>query len=96
VLPARGVYAAVVTVEGGMQRPAAVNIGVRPTVSDAGQFLIEAHLVDFDDDIYDSRITIAFVDRLRGERRFESLDALRDQLTTDVARAVETVRASEG
>jgi riboflavin kinase/FMN adenylyltransferase len=91
VLPARGVYAAVVTVEGGERRTAAVNIGVRPTVSAAGQLLIEAHLVDFDDDIYDRRITIAFVERLRGERRFESLDALSAQLATDVAHAVDVL-----
>jgi riboflavin kinase/FMN adenylyltransferase len=82
--PAFGVYAAWVTV-GDVRRQAAVNIGTRPTVYEAsGVPLLEAHLLDFDGDLYGRRIEVHFVDRIRGEHRFESLEALKGRLATDV------------
>ncbi len=82
--PAFGVYAAWVGV-GDERHRAAVNIGIRPTVYGAsGVPLLEAHLLDFEGDLYDRRIDVHFVDRIRGEQRFESLDALTTRLATDV------------
>ncbi len=83
-VPMNGVYAAVVDLPDGDERRAAVNIGVRPTVEEHGKLLVEAHLLDFDGDLYDRRITVSFRRWLRHERRFESLDALVTQLAADV------------
>ena len=58
------------------------NIGVRPTI-DHGDLTIEVHIFDFDEDIYDEKITIQFVDRLRDEKKFENLEALKTQLAKD-------------
>jgi riboflavin kinase / FMN adenylyltransferase len=80
--PGHGVYAA--TVEG---RPAAINVGVRSTFESGRGVLIEAHLIDFEDDLYGHTIRIAFLARLRGERRFDSVEALVEQMHADVADA---------
>ncbi len=80
--PGHGVYAA--TVHG---RPAAVNVGVRPTFESGRGVVIEAHLIDFDDDLYGQTIRISFLARLRGERRFDSVEALVDQMHADVEEA---------
>ncbi len=80
--PGHGVYAA--TVQG---RPAAVNVGVRPTFESGRGVVIEAHLIDFDDDLYGQTIRISFLARLRGERRFDSVEALVDQMHADVEEA---------
>ena len=85
VLPATGVYAAVVRLAGDRRVDAAVNIGVRPTVDLSGRVVIEAHLLDVDEDLYDQTITVELVDRIRAERRFDGLDALCEQLERDVA-----------
>lgn len=58
------------------------NIGYRPTVAD-GQFTIEVHIFDFDQDIYNESICISFIDRIRDEKKFDSLDALKQQLSED-------------
>ena len=82
VCPGHGVYACL----GQRQRPAAVSIGVRPTFRTGRGELIEAYLVDFDGDLYGSELTLDFLARLRGERRFESAKALVEQMHADVAR----------
>ena len=82
VIPGHGVYAA--TVDG---RPAAVNVGVRPTFESGRGVLVEAHLIDFERDLYGQTIRIAFLERLRGERRFDSVDALVEQMRADVDQA---------
>ena len=82
VIPGHGVYAA--TVDG---RPAAVNVGVRPTFETGRGVLIEAHLIDFEGDLYGRSIRIAFLERLRGERRFESVEGLAEQMRADVEQA---------
>ena len=89
VTPGHGVYAAVASV-GDLVRPAAVSIGVRPTFVTGRGELIEAFLLDFDGDIYGETLELAFRKRLRGEKRFESVDALIDQMAVDVraARAI--------
>ncbi len=86
VTPGHGVYAALARV-GGMERPAAVNVGVRPTFVTGRGELIEAFLLDFDADIYGETLELAFRKRLRGEKRFESVDALIDQMALDVQSA---------
>jgi riboflavin kinase/FMN adenylyltransferase len=58
------------------------NIGHRPTINN-GDLTIEVHIFDFDEEIYGETITIYFVDRIRDEEKFESLDALRQQLLQD-------------
>ncbi|WP_116996975.1 riboflavin kinase [Desertimonas flava] len=87
LVPANGVYAAAATLADGRRFDAAVNVGVRPTVESDGVRVVEAHLLDFDDDIYGEPITLEFARRLRDEQRFGSLDALTEQLTADVADA---------
>lgn len=79
VSPGHGVYAGFAD---GV--PAAVNIGVRPTFETGRGVLIEAYLLDRDEDLYGRTLRIAFVERLRGERRFESPAALIDQMKLDV------------
>lgn len=84
-VPADGVYAALVaTDDGAPSHPAVVNIGRRPTFdADPGHSLVEAHLIDTDLDLYGRRLVVEFVTRLRGERRFESVDALVAQISAD-------------
>lgn len=86
LLPALGVYAGTARLPGGSEWCCAINVGVRPTVELAGTVLIEAHLLDFDGDLYGDRIDVAFHERVRGELRFESVDALVAQLQHDVER----------
>lgn len=69
--------------------PAVANIGFRPTVEGRSRRepLVEVHLLDFSGDLYGQLLELEFVTRLRGERRFESQGALREQIAEDVARA---------
>ena len=85
VIPGHGVYAA--ALDG---RPAAVSVGVRPTFDTGRGVVIEAHVIDFEGNLYGETVRIAFLERLRGERRFASTEALVDQMWADVehARAV--------
>jgi len=80
--PGHGVYAA--WAHGHM---AAVNVGVRPTFETGRGLLVEAYLIDFDADLYGQTLRIAFARRLRGERRFETSDALVEQMERDVVDA---------
>ncbi len=81
LIAANGVYACRALIEGRVYKGMS-NIGVRPTI-DHGDLTIEINIFDFDKDIYDESITIYFVDRLRDEKKFESLDALKQQLVKD-------------
>jgi riboflavin kinase/FMN adenylyltransferase len=85
VCPGHGVYACLAD-----GRPAAVSIGVRPTFTSGRVELIEAYLLDFDGDLYGHELRLDFLARLRGERRFDSAEALVEQMHRDVedARAV--------
>ena len=87
-LGADGVYAAWYIREDGTQYPAAVNIGKRPTFYDyADRSLIEAHLIGFRGDLYGEIAKVRFVRRLRGEKKFEGIEQLQEQLGKDVADA---------
>lgn len=85
VLPADGVYAGYAVVEG-RRLPAAINVGVRPTFGDSGR-LVEAHLLDFSEDLYGKVIAVEFAHWLRSEARFETVEALVDQMHADVAQS---------
>ncbi len=90
VTPGHGVYACRVALEGGEVVPAATNVGVRPQFVTGRGELIEAFLIDWSGDLYGRRIRVEFLRRLRGERRFTSVDALVEQMGRDVddARAI--------
>jgi riboflavin kinase/FMN adenylyltransferase len=64
-----------------------VNVGVRPTFETGRGLLVEAHLLDFDGDLYGETLRIAFLERLRGEKRFDSVDELVAQMRRDVEEA---------
>ncbi|SNR39974.1 MULTISPECIES: bifunctional riboflavin kinase/FAD synthetase [Hymenobacter] len=83
LIPARGVYAVMATTAAGTHHAAMLNIGVRPTVGGNLAQTVEAHLLDFDGDLYDQLLTVQFVARLRDEQKFEGLDALKAQLFQD-------------
>jgi riboflavin kinase/FMN adenylyltransferase len=82
VAPGHGVYAAVAD-----GQPAAVNVGVRPTFESGRGLLVEAHLIGFDGDLYGKQLRLAFLERMRGEKRFDSVDALVEQMQEDIAEA---------
>lgn len=82
VYPGHGIYAAFAN-----GRPAAVNVGVRPTFESGRGVLIETHIIDHDEDLYGRPLRIAFVKRLRGEKRFAGTDELIEQMHRDVAEA---------
>jgi riboflavin kinase / FMN adenylyltransferase len=83
VVPGHGVYACRAQV-GGESRLAAVNVGVRPTFKTGRGLLVEAYLLDFDGDLYDRELRVEFLERLRGERRFDSAESLVEQMHRDV------------
>jgi riboflavin kinase / FMN adenylyltransferase len=82
LLPAHGVYATHAWV-GDRRLPAATNVGLRPTVDGSG-LTIEAHLIDFDGDLYHQTVHLDFVARIREERKFAGLDALLAQIQRDI------------
>ena len=83
-VPGHGVYAA-----WAHGHPAAVNVGIRPTFETGRGLLIEAYLLDFEGDLYGQTLRIAFAERLRGEKRFDSVAALVEQMQRDVEDARE-------
>jgi riboflavin kinase/FMN adenylyltransferase len=84
VSPGHGVYAA-----WAHGHPAAVNVGVRPMFETGRGLLVEAYLIDFEGDLYGQTLRVAFVERMRGEKRFESVEALKEQMWGDVEQARE-------
>jgi riboflavin kinase/FMN adenylyltransferase len=88
VCPGHGVYACLAD-----GRPAAVSIGVRPTFQTGRGELIEAYILDFDGDLYGRKLRLDFLARLRGERRFQTPEALIEQMHNDVERTREIAQA---
>jgi riboflavin kinase/FMN adenylyltransferase len=86
LVPPHGVYATTTTIDG-IVRPSVTNIGVRPTVDASGRTVIEAHVFDVDADLYGAHVRLGFVQRLRDERAFPSLDLLKAQIGADCDRA---------
>ena len=86
VVPTNGVYAATIMLDGAI-RPAVTNIGVRPTFGSDGERVIEAHLLDYDGDLYGKTLRLAFVQKLRDEQAFSTSGALQQQIFADCERA---------
>jgi riboflavin kinase / FMN adenylyltransferase len=83
-LPADGVYAGTFVAEDGVERPAAISVGTRPTFYDDGDVLVEAYVLDFDGDLYAQRVKVRFREWVRGQERFDSTEALVEQMNADV------------
>jgi riboflavin kinase/FMN adenylyltransferase len=86
LLPPHGVYATTARI-GSLVHPSVTNVGTRPTVDQSRRTVIETHIFNLDRDLYGQPMRIGFVQRLRDERAFESLDALRAQIDADCQRA---------
>ncbi|MEZ5284531.1 MAG: riboflavin biosynthesis protein RibF [Vicinamibacterales bacterium] len=86
LVPPNGVYATFFVLDG-VVRPGVTNIGVRPTFGETNRVSIETHVLGFDGELHGRRASVVFVQRLRDERRFPDVDALREQIAADVRRA---------
>jgi riboflavin kinase / FMN adenylyltransferase len=86
LLPPHGVYATTVTIDG-VVYPGVTNIGLRPTFGDGGRTTIEVHVLGLTRDLYGQTVRLGFIQRLRDERRFPDVDALKAQIDADVRRA---------
>ena len=84
LVPSHGVYITRVHLPNGSGCPGVTNVGVRPTVSQSGTVSVETFLLDFDGDLYGQRVRLEFCRPLRPERRFDSLDALKEQILRDI------------
>jgi len=87
-LPAAGIYAGTFRGTDGVERPAAISLGHRPTFyTDQAYLLLEAYLLDFSGDLYGQAASVAFVERIRAEERFDSVEALVAAMHRDVEAA---------
>jgi riboflavin kinase/FMN adenylyltransferase len=86
LIPPHGVYATAATVRG-VVYPSVTNIGVRPTFESGDKAVVETHILGLSEDLYGSEIRLGFVQRMRDERRFPDVDALKAQIEADVRRA---------
>jgi riboflavin kinase/FMN adenylyltransferase len=86
LVPPNGVYATLLRV-GHTVHPSVTNIGVRPTFGDQARPTVEAYVIGDPGDLYGRQVQLAFIQRLRDERRFPDVDALREQIAADVRRA---------
>jgi riboflavin kinase/FMN adenylyltransferase len=86
LLPPHGVYATTARIRD-VVHSSVTNIGIRPTVDDSGRVTVETHIFDFDHDLYGAPLRLGFVQRLRDERAFDSVDQLKSQITADCDRA---------
>ena len=89
LLPKRGVYAAKVTLPDGRAFGGVTNVGIRPTVNHGQDVTVEPWILDFDGDLYGQKLRVEFFRRLRDERKFESLEALKTQIQCDAVRTRE-------
>lgn len=89
LLPRRGVYAAKITLPDGRAFGGVTNVGVRPTVNNGQDVTVEPWILDFDGDLYGQAIRVEFYHRLRDERKFDSLAALKSQIETDAVKTRE-------
>jgi riboflavin kinase/FMN adenylyltransferase len=86
LVPPHGVYATTITIDN-IVRASLTNVGVRPTFGENTETTIETHVLGYAADLYGRRVRLGFVQRLRDERRFDDIDALRAQIEADVRRA---------
>ena len=73
--------------------PAVVNIGNNPTIAEGNPVTVEAHIIDFEGDLYGKSVVLSFADRLRGEIKFNSLEALRRQIEHDAEEALKMIKS---
>jgi len=84
-IPADGVYAGIFDRQDGTKHICAINLGRRPTFFEhAEHSMLEAHLLDFSEELYEEKVKVTFTHFLRGERKFENIDALKMQLKLDI------------
>jgi riboflavin kinase/FMN adenylyltransferase len=86
LLPPNGVYATTITIDG-IVHPSITNVGLRPTFGDTTKTVIEAYVLGYEGNLYGRQVRLGFVQRLRDERKFEDVDALRAQIEADRRRA---------
>jgi riboflavin kinase/FMN adenylyltransferase len=86
LVPPAGVYATTANIDG-MAYPAITNIGTRPTFETGEESIIETHVLDFTREMYGGKLRLGFVQRLRDEKKFDGVDALKAQIEADRARA---------
>ena len=87
VRPAFGIYAARTRLADGREVAGVGYIGRRPTIVDGVDERLEVHLFDFDEDLYGQTLEVELTDLVRGDRKFDSMDAMIDQMQHDAARA---------
>jgi len=85
--PLKGVFAVTITLESGLIYQGVANIGTRPSIEQTTAVLLEAHLFDFSGDLYGQRVVIGLYKKLRGEQKFDGLEALQRQIATDSEQA---------
>ncbi|MGE0363684.1 MAG: bifunctional riboflavin kinase/FAD synthetase [Vicinamibacterales bacterium] len=86
LVPPTGVYATAIEIAG-TRWPSITNVGVRPTFETAGAVTVETHVLGLSADLYGAAVSLSFVQRLRDERRFPDVDALKEQIDADIRRA---------
>ncbi len=87
--PLSGVYLVEVTGLDEQALPGVANVGTRPTVDDSIRANLEVHLLEFDRDIYGKTITVTFLEKVREEEKFDSIELLAEQIQRDIARGRE-------
>ncbi len=94
ILPKEGVYSGFTTVDG-IAYKSVINVGNNPTFN-AREITIESHILDFDSDIYGKTVKVEFIKRIRGDRKFDSLEKLKTQIKSDIKIAEEQLHIGEG
>lgn len=93
IIPMSGIYACTVEISGEIYMGAA-NVGFRPTVESTRRINCETHIIDYDGDLYDKQVKVSFYKRLRGELRFDSIEALREGIQNDIRKTREYFKKS--
>ena len=86
LLPPNGVYITEIDINGKKYR-GVTNVGCKPTIEGDNPIGVETHVLDFSDDVYDKLVTVEFLQRVRRERKFTSIEALKEQMQKDIATA---------
>lgn len=87
LVPDHGVYVTRVYLPDGRSFPGVTNVGTRPTVSQSDTISVETFILDFDGDLYEQHIRVEFCAHIRSEQKFDSLDALKEQIHKDIVKA---------
>jgi riboflavin kinase/FMN adenylyltransferase len=85
--PVNGVFAVTMTGLDGLEFEGVANVGTRPTVDGGSKVILETYLFDFDKEIYGRYVEVHFKQKIRDEKRFQSLEQLKDQIEKDVTEA---------